>query len=105
MAAQYDPEYDFAMERITATFDKKTAAAIRRVAGKRGVSAFLQEAAREHLARLEILELLDDLNARYGAPTPEERAAVERELDALFGPAKRRTKRWTRNKKSRGSQK
>lgn len=93
------------MERLTATFDKKTAARIRRIAGKRGVSAFLQEAAREHLARLELFDLLDDLDARYGAPTPEEVAEVEREAEALFGPAKRRSKRRPRAKKSRGSRK
>lgn len=73
------------MERITATFDRETARAMRRVAGKRGVSAFLQEAARERLARLELLELLDDLDARYGAPTTDVIEEVDREAERIFG--------------------
>src|SRR5260221_566330 len=55
------------MERVTATFDKATLRAIRKVAGRRGVSRFLQVAARERLARLEVLALLDDLDERYGS--------------------------------------
>jgi hypothetical protein len=66
------------MDRVTASFDRKTIQEIRRVAGRRGVSAFLQVAAKERLVRLRELALLDDLDARYGAPT----AAVRREVDA-----------------------
>jgi hypothetical protein len=76
------------MERITATFDAATVAAIRRVAGKRGVSAFLQEAARERLARLEVLELLDELDEKHGAPSPAVMAEVDREAERVFGPLK-----------------
>lgn len=73
------------MERITATFDAETVAAMRRIAGKRGVSAFLQEAARDRLARLELLELLDELDAKHGAPTTDVVAAVDREAERIFG--------------------
>ena len=76
------------MERITATFDAATVAAMRRVAGKRGVSAFLQEAARERLARLEVLELLDELDSKHGAPSNAVMAEVDREAVRVFGPPK-----------------
>jgi hypothetical protein len=65
------------MERVTATFDEETMAAIRRLAGPRGVSAFLQRAARERLARLEVLKLLDDLDAEHGKPSARVRAEVD----------------------------
>jgi hypothetical protein len=76
------------VERITATFDAATAAAMRRVAGARGVSAFLQEAARERLARLEVLELLDELDAKHGAPSAAVMAEVDREAEKVFGARK-----------------
>jgi hypothetical protein len=72
------------MERVTATFEKKTLAAIRRVAGRRGVSAFLQKAAQERLARLEMLNLLDELDARHGAPSDAVRAEVDAEARRFF---------------------
>ena len=49
------------MERITTTIDGETLAAIRELAGPRGVSSFLQAAARERLMRLRLLGLLDEL--------------------------------------------
>jgi len=66
------------MERVTATIDSETLAAIRELAGPRGVSSFLQAAAKERLARLALLDLLDDLDARYGAPN----AALNRKVAA-----------------------
>jgi hypothetical protein len=66
------------MERVTATIDAETLAAIREVAGPRGVSAFLQIAARERIARLRVLGLLDELDARHGKPSP----AIHREVAA-----------------------
>jgi hypothetical protein len=77
---KYDPD----MERITATFDDETIRGIREVAGPRGVSAFLQAAARERLTRMRLLALADDLDARYGVPTKAVRAAVEREARRVF---------------------
>jgi hypothetical protein len=64
------------VERITATIDEETLAAIRRVAGTRGVSAFLQVAARERLGRLGVLKLLDDLDAKHGKPSARVAADV-----------------------------
>jgi hypothetical protein len=73
------------MERVTATIDEATLAAIREVAGPRGVSAFLQAAARERLIRLRMLGLLDELDERYGAPAPKVRRAVARDAKRIFG--------------------
>ena len=72
------------MERVTATLDSETLAKIRSVAGPRGVSSFLNEAARERLARLELRGLLDDLDAKHGPVPPEVRAEVAREAKRLF---------------------
>ncbi len=73
------------MERVTATIDPQTLNAIRRVAGPRGVSAFLETAARERLARLRLLGLLDELDARYGAPSPTVKRHVAKQAKRIFG--------------------
>lgn len=72
------------MERVSATFDKKTLAAIRRVAGRRGVSRFLQVAARERLARLAVLELLEGLDQKYGPVSESVRSQVKRDAERIF---------------------
>lgn len=74
------------MERVTATFDAQTLARIRRVAGPRGVSSFLNEAAREHLARLKLRGLLDDLDAKHGEVPASVSARVDREARKIFRP-------------------
>ncbi|HEY6035998.1 MAG TPA: hypothetical protein VIV58_17100 [Kofleriaceae bacterium] len=73
------------MERITATIDDRTLAEIRRVAGPRGVSKFLATAAKERLARLELLGLLDELDKIHGKPSAATRAEVAREARRVFG--------------------
>lgn len=72
------------MERVTATLDEETIASIRRAAGPRGVSAFLQAAARERLARLQMLGLLDELDAKHGEPSAAVRRAVDRDARRIF---------------------
>jgi hypothetical protein len=72
------------MERISATFDERTLAAIRRVAGRRGVSRFLQVAARERLARLELLGMLDELDRKYGPVPDAVTDQVAREARRIF---------------------
>jgi hypothetical protein len=72
------------VERVTATLDVETLAAIREIAGPRGVSSFLQEAARERLARLKIVALLDELDTRHGAPSPALRREVDRAAARVF---------------------
>jgi len=77
------------MERVTATFDQATLRAIRKVAGRRGVSRFLQLAARERLARLEVLALLDDLDGKYGPVPDEVTDEVAADAARIFKPKKR----------------
>lgn len=72
------------MERITATLEADTLREIRRVAGPRGVSRFLSMAARERLARLELLGLLDELDARHGKPEKAAIADVKRDARRIF---------------------
>lgn len=77
-------KYESGMERITATIDAQTMGRIRRVAGPRGVSAFLARAAQERLARLELLGLLDELDAKHGVPSASVRADVARDARRVF---------------------
>jgi hypothetical protein len=72
------------MERVTATIDEHTLSAIRRIAGPRGVSAFLETAARERLARLRLLGLLDELDAKYGAPSAAMKRQVAKQAKRVF---------------------
>lgn len=72
------------MERVTATLESETVKRIRRVAGPRGVSRFLDLAARERLARLELLGLLDDLDARHGRIDSDVTAEVDRDARRIF---------------------
>jgi hypothetical protein len=72
------------VERVTASFDKKTLMEIRRIAGRRGVSAFLQLAAKERLARMKELALLDELDQKYGAPSPAVLADVDARARRIF---------------------
>ncbi len=79
------------MERVTATLDEKTIAAIRRVAGPRGVSAFLELAARDRLARLRLQKLVDGLDEKHGAPSEAVRAEVDADARRVFGTTPRST--------------
>lgn len=82
--SEYELKYECGMERVTATIDEKTLAKIRHVAGPRGVSRFLNQAAREHLARLELRALLDELDAKHGSVPPALRAEIAQEARRLF---------------------
>jgi len=72
------------MERVTATLDEEILEKIRRVAGPRGVSSFLNVAARERLARLELRGLLDELDAKHGAVPRAVRQEVRRDAKRIF---------------------
>ncbi len=74
----------WSMERVTATLDEETVAKIRHVAGPRGVSSFLNVAAREHLARLELRGLLDELDEKHGAAPASVRAEIARDARRIF---------------------
>lgn len=83
-------QYEINMERVTATIDTETLAEIRRTVGPRGVSSFLQVAARERLARLRLLGLVDELDAKYGAPSEELRAEVDADARRVFRRTRKR---------------
>lgn len=72
------------MERVTATIDGATLQAIRELAGPRGVSAFLQTAARERVVRLRLHGSLDELDAKHGAPSPKTKRAVAADAARVF---------------------
>jgi hypothetical protein len=72
------------VECVIATIDGETLTAIREIAGPRGVSAFLQAAARERVARLRVLGLLDELDARFGKPSKAVEQAVAKQARRLF---------------------
>jgi hypothetical protein len=72
------------VERVTATLDEEVLEKIRRVAGPRGVSSFLNVAARERLARLELRGLLDELDAKHGAVPRAVREEVRRDAKRIF---------------------
>ncbi len=72
------------MERVTATLDEGTLAQIRRVAGPRGVSSFLNEAARDRLARLALRGVLDELDVKHGKAPERLRAEIARDARRIF---------------------
>jgi hypothetical protein len=81
---EYYSKYELSMERVTATIDDETLEKIRRVAGPRGVSSFLNVAARERLARLELRGLLDELDNKYGAVSRAVRGEIARDAKRIF---------------------
>jgi hypothetical protein len=84
LATKYDLKYEMKMERITASFDDEILAKIRHVAGPRGVSSFLNDAARERLVRMELRGLLDELDAKHGAAPRGLRQEIARDARRLF---------------------
>ena len=79
----YDSKYDM-KERVTATIDAEIMGRIRRIVGARGVSKFLEEAARDKLANEDLLTLLDELDAKYGKPTKAQVLRIDREMRKFF---------------------
>lgn len=70
---------------MTITIDKATLARIRRVAGSRGVSKFIADAARERAGRNELFEYFDELDDKYGPVPLKVYAAVDRDMRKIFG--------------------
>lgn len=85
IARKYEPKYESSVERITISIDKQTLNWIKEVAGRRGVSKFLTEAARKQLARARMIALLDELDEKYGRSTKAERARIYRDMRKLSG--------------------
>lgn len=70
---------------MTITIDRATLARIRQLAGSRGVSKFIAEAARERAGRDELRAYLDELDAKYGRPPPKMLAEIDRDMRNIFG--------------------
>ena len=84
LIAQSDLWYDYVVKytKISVTLDPKVAAELRAVAGPRGVSAFVNEAVRQHLQAQRLQHLLAEMDEEFG-PVSE---AVAREVDAVAWP-------------------
>lgn len=76
-------------EKVSATLQSETLAAIRAQAGRGRVSAFLEQAAREKIARdarrLRVRAYLAELEAEDPVP-PEAREKARRLLRGILGP-------------------
>ena len=70
---------------MTITIDKATLARIRQIAGARGVSKFIADAARDRAGQSEILALLDELDEKYGRVPLHVLAKTDREMRKIFG--------------------
>jgi hypothetical protein len=68
--------------KISVTLEAEVEAELRRVAGARGISAFVNEAVRQQLQAARLRQLLDTMEAESG-PIPEE---IQHEVDALAWP-------------------
>ena len=68
--------------KISVTLEPAVEAELRRVAGARGMSAFVNEAIRQRLQANRLRHMLDEMTAESG-PIPED---VRREVDALTWP-------------------
>jgi hypothetical protein len=72
-----------ATEKISTTVDGELLVQVRKRVGRRGLSAFINEAVAEKLQRERVIVLVDALEA-VQPPTRAERAAAEKELARLF---------------------
>ncbi len=81
----YDSKYDLQTERITVTIPKATLVKIKRAAGRRGVSKFLAEAAKAHLARHELQRWFDEMDAKHGKAPPSLVREIDRDMRTIFG--------------------
>jgi hypothetical protein len=68
--------------KISVTLEPDIEAELRRVAGARGVSGFVNEAVRQHLQAARLRHLLDEMEVDSG-PIPED---VQRDVDTLAWP-------------------
>jgi len=68
--------------KLSVTLEPDVEAELRHVAGARGMSAFVNEAVRQHLQAARLRRLLDEAEAEAG-PVPDQ---VRRDVDALAWP-------------------
>lgn len=82
-----------ATDKLSATVDAELLAAVREHVGRRGLSAFVNQALRHELDRVALRELLDDLATELGPPDEAMVAEAERVLDDLAKNVRRRRRR------------
>lgn len=68
--------------KFTISLDKKVADELRRVAGPRGISEFVNDAVKRRLQAVRLQKMLDEMDEEFG-PVPEQ---VQQEVDALMWP-------------------
>jgi hypothetical protein len=100
VARKYVSKYEFRVERITITIDKETLKKIRAVAGPRGVSKFISQAAQESIGRHALFAWFDEMEAKY-PPDPKVREEIYADMEKIFGlpTPPRRPSRAKRTKK------
>lgn len=88
LAQVSDRDYDEVMKkrRITLNLDEDVVEALEGLEGRSlsaAANAALREAVQLEAHRAALLRWLDELDAKYGTPTEEEKAAAEAMLDAF----------------------
>jgi hypothetical protein len=72
-------------EKVSATIDRELLAEVRSRVGRRGLSAFVNQAVAEKLQRERVIEFLDELEAEVGRPSEAMRQAAEKKLAKVLG--------------------
>ena len=73
------------IEKVSASLDTDLMKEVRAMVGPRGVSAFLNQAAREKLQHQRILALLDEMDDEHGPPSPEAQAVAAAKIAKVLG--------------------
>jgi hypothetical protein len=68
--------------KLSVTLEQSVANELREITGRRGVSAFVNDAVRQRLQAIRVRRLLNEMEAEVG-PIPDE---VQRAVDALPWP-------------------
>lgn len=80
-------------EKLSVTVDAEVVSRVRELAGRRGVSAFVDRALQHEVARADLRSLLDELEAAVGPADPAMVAEAEAMLARLEQRARTAAKR------------
>jgi Arc/MetJ family transcription regulator len=78
-----------ATEKLSVTVDADVARRVKELAGRRGVSTFVDRALRHEVARADLRTLLDELEAELGPPDP----TMVDEVEAMLANLEQRARR------------
>ena len=73
------------IQKVSASLDAQLMEEVRAAVGPRGVSAFLNQAAREKLQRQRIIALLDALDDEHGMASKQTNAAAAAKIAQVVG--------------------